>query len=57
MYYAPSTVLLYKCMCFVKTLQWRHTNGQKDVLQIARHLSLDALLDVLARNLLILLEH
>lgn len=42
---------------YLKEERQRQTYGQKDVLQTARHLPLDAVLDVSSRNLLILLEH
>lgn len=37
--------------------QQRQTYGQKDVLQTARHLPLNAVLNVSSRNLLVLLKH
>lgn len=50
--YANSPVIVR-----LNKVRQQHTNGQKDVLQTAGHFSLDALLDVFARNLAILVKH
>lgn len=40
-----------------KVQKKKPTYGQKDVLQVAGHLSLDALLDLFAGNLAVLFKH